>query len=248
VALYKTEAIVLRTRNLGEADRIVTLYTRDRGKVEGVARGSRRAKSRLTGATQLFTYGRYLMFSGRSLDTVSQAEIVESFAGLREDLTKMAYASYIAELLDVTVELGEPSEDLFELVHGALAAVDRGLPPDLVARWFELRLMDLLGYRPQLEACVSCRTGVEEGHFSAGEGGLLCPGCRVKDPTALPVGRSAVQWMKRLLVTDASRLGVMRPSERDSRVLETVGRAYIDFRLPRPLKSVGFLASINELA
>jgi len=64
----------------------------------------------------------------------------------------------------------------------------------------------------------------------------------------LPVGRSAVQWMKRLLVTDASRLGVMRPSERDSRVLETVGRAYIDFRLPRPLKSVGFLASINELA
>src|SRR5690606_37938678 len=148
VALYKTEAIVLRTRNLGEADRIVTLYTRDRGKVEGVARGSRRAKSRLTGATQLFTYGRYLMFSGRSLDTVSQAEIVESFAGLRYDLVSMVYARCIADALDVTVEAGELSEALFVLVHGAWAAVDRALPPELVARWLVLRLMDLIGYRP----------------------------------------------------------------------------------------------------
>jgi len=71
MALYKTEGIVIRTRNLGEADRIITLYTRDRGKVEGVARGSRRARSRLMGATQLFTYGHYLMYSGRSLDTMS---------------------------------------------------------------------------------------------------------------------------------------------------------------------------------
>lgn len=248
MALYKAEAIVLRTRNLGEADRIVTLYTRERGKVEGVARGSRRAKSRLVGATQLFTYGRYLMFSGRSLDTVSQGEILQSFAGLREDLVKLAHASYIAELLDVSVEPGEPSEDLFALLLDAFRTVDQGVNPALVSRWFEARLMDLLGYRPQLCACVSCGGGADEARFSVREGGLLCPRCAGKDPAAMAVERSTVEWMKRLLTTDADRLRIIRLSERDATALEAVGHAYIQFRLPRPLKTLGFLASIKDLA
>ena len=248
MALYKTEAIVLRTRNIGEADRIVTLYSRDKGKIEGVARGSRRAKSRLMGSTQVFTYGRFLLFSGRSLDTVSQVEIQESFASLREDLVRMAYASYIAELLDVSLEPGEPSEDLFELLYDAFEALDEGLSPSLVTRWFELRLMGLLGYRPQLAACVGCGGEVVEARFSVREGGLLCPRCFPKDPTSIAVARSSIEWMKRLLVTEAGRLGVMRPSERDESSLEAISRAYIDFRLPRPLKSLGFLASIKDLA
>lgn len=248
MALYKTEAIVLRTRNIGEADRVVTLYTRDRGKVEGVARGSRRAKSRLAGVTQLFTYGRYMLFSGRSLETISQAEIAESFNGLREDLVKMAHASYVAELFDVSLEPGEPSEDLFELLRDALYVLDRGLMPALVVRWFELRLMDLLGYHPQLTACVGCGGDAGEARFSVREGGLLCSRCLAKDPTAIPVGRSSVEWMKRLITTESGRLGIMRPSERDLGALEAVSRAYIDFRLPRPLKSVAFLASVRDLA
>ena len=149
MALYKTEGIVLRTRNLGEADRIITLYTREHGKVEGVDRGSRRVRRGLMGGTQLFTHGRYMLYSGRSLETVSQAEIKRSFVGLRDDLVKLAHASYIAELLDVSLEPGEPSEDLFVLLQESFVAIDDGLSPALVSRWYELRLMDLLGYQPE---------------------------------------------------------------------------------------------------
>lgn len=248
MALYKTEGIVVRTRNLGEADRIITLYTRERGKIEGVARGSRRARSRLMGATQLFTYGRYMMYSGRTLETVSQAEIKRSFAGLREDLVKMAHASYIAELLDLSLEPGEPSEDLFVLLHQTFVAIDEGLSPGVVLRWFELHLMELLGYQPELHQCVSCGQAVDEARFSIREGGLLCPRCLSKDGTAIPVGRSTVQWMKQLLLTPAERLGVLRPSLDDGRELEVVGRAYVDYRLPRPLKSLDFLSAIKDLA
>lgn len=248
MALYKTEGIVIRTRNLGEADRIITLYTRDRGKVEGVARGSRRARSRLMGATQLFTYGHYLMYSGRSLDTVSQAEIQESFAGLREDLIKMAHASYLAELLDLSVEPEEPSEDLFALLYESFTALDQDKPPEIVLRWFELHLMVLLGYQPELRHCVGCGGVASEARFSVREGGLLCPRCLSKDPTAIAVRPSTIQWMKQLMSAPVQRLGVMRPSLDDSRALEAVGRAYIDYRLPRPLKSLDFLASIKDLA
>lgn len=248
MALYKTEGIVLRTRNLGEADRIITLYTREHGKIEGVARGSRRVRSRLIGGTQLFTHGWYMMFSGRSLETVSQAEIKRSFVGLREDLVKLAHASYIAELLDVSLEPGEPSEELFTLLEEAFVALDEGVSPPLVARWFELRLMDLLGYHPELLSCVGCGGEPAEARFSVREGGLLCPRCIARDTTAIPIGRSTVEWMKRLLATRGNRLGVMRLSREDDRVLEAVGRSYIDFRLSRPLKSLSFLASVKDLA
>lgn len=248
MALYKTEGIVLRTRNIGEADRIITLYTREHGKVEGVARGSRRVRSRLIGGTQLFTHGRYMMFSGRSLETVSQAEIKRSFVGLREDLIKLAHASYIAELLDVSLEPGEPSEELFTLLEEAFIALDEDVSPALVVRWFELRLMDLLGYHPELYTCVGCGGEPEAARFSVREGGLLCPRCVVRDTTAIPISRGTVEWMKRLLVTGGSRLGVMKLSREDDRVLEAVGRSYIDYRLSRPLKSLSFLSSIKDLA
>ena len=151
MALYKTEAIVLRTRNLGGRTASSSLHARS-GKVEGVAREAAGRKP-ADGATQLFTYGRYLVFSGRSLDTVSQAEIVESLGSGRLDQNGLRLHR---GTLDVTVELESPAKT-FELVHGTLAAVDRGLPPDLVASG--LSCGSWISNIAQLEACVSCRTG-----------------------------------------------------------------------------------------
>jgi len=252
LALYTADGIVLRTRNLGEADRIITLYTREQGKVECVARGSRRARSRLVGATQLFTHGRYVVYSGRSLDTLNTADIIESFSDLREDLIKLAYASYVAELLDTSVELGEPSEDIFALVLDSFGALAVGTEPQVISRWFELRLMTLLGYAPTVDRCVSCARELtaigEELFMSAREGGALCRQCLGRDSTAIRVRRSTVEWVKRLLATEGARLSVVRFSTEDDRLLEALGRAYVDYRVPRPLKSLGFLASIKDLA
>lgn len=248
MALYKDEGVVIRTRNLGEADRIITLFTRDRGKVEGVARGSRRTRSRLLGGTQLFTLGRYLIYGGKSLDTISQAEIKRSFARLREELVLMTYASYIAELVDLAVEPGEPSEALFQLIVDALGHLESGTDPDLVLRWVDLRLMAVLGYRPELDVCVSCGEVPQEARFSFREGGLLCSACAGADASAVPVRRSTVEFVRRLLVTGADRLNVLRPSASELERMERVTRPFVDFRLPRPLKTVAFLSSIKDLA
>lgn len=248
MSLYKDEGVVIRTRNLGEADRIVTLFTRGRGKVEGVARGARRTRSRLLGSTQLLTLGRYLIFKGRSLDTISQAEIARSFSRLREELVLMGYASYLAELVDLAVEPGEPSEELFHSLVAALDQLEAGTGPDLVVRWFDLRLMALLGYRPELDACVCCGGAPQEVRFSYREGGLLCTACAPGDASAVPVRRSTVEFVRRLLVTGADRLAVISPSPAELELMERAIRPYVDFRLPRPPKTVAFLSSIKDLA
>lgn len=243
------EGIVLRSRNLGEADRIITLYTRERGKIECVARGARRARNRFIGGTQLFTRGKYAIFSGRSLDSLSQMEIVQSFAPLREDLTLMAYASYFAELLDLSVELEEPSEDLYALFLDGLNTLVEGIHPEVVSRWFELNLMSLLGYTPHLDGCIGCGEALEDTSFmSAKEGGLLCSRCRARDGAAVRIGPACLGWMRRLLELSAERLRVVRIANSDMKLLETVARNYVDLRLSRPLKSLGFLVSLRDLA
>ena len=249
MALYKAEGIVLRTRNLGEADRIVTVYTRERGKVECVARGARRARSRLMGGTQLFTYARFLMFSGRNLDSLNQAEIKESFAKLREDLIQLGYASYLAELLDTMTEPGEPSEDIFFALLDAFYGLERGVAPGTVARWFEFRLMSLLGYRPETSRCAACGGNLDaDVRFSSKAGGLICSACGPEDRAAVPMKRSTVELLKHFLAMEGTRLGIVRPSDGDLALLEAAGRRFIDERLPRPLKSLSFLLSIRDMA
>ena len=117
MALYRTEAVVLRTRNLGEADKILTLFSDKRGKIRAVARGSRRPRNHLMGVSQPFTYGSFLIFKGKNLDSVSQGSIIDAQVYLREDLLKMAHASYI-ELVDRLTEEYDPNQ-AFEAYRSA---------------------------------------------------------------------------------------------------------------------------------
>lgn len=251
MAVYKTEGIVLRTRNLGEADRIVTIYTSRNGKVDAVARGSRKAKSRMAGAIQLFTLGHYMIYPGRSLDRLTGADIIDSMVGVRDDLIKLAHGSYVAELADVMTMPGEPGEELFRLLLDTLTALHALHEPALVIRRFEIGLMHLLGYAPHLNSCVHCGSadGVDSSpRLSAKEGGLLCPACGSQDGSAIKVTRATIKWMIRLPETPAERLGIFRLSDDEHKLLARVLRAYVDYRLPRPLKSVSFLDSLTNFA
>lgn len=248
MALIKAEGLVLRTRDLGEADKIVVMYTRERGKLSGVARGSRRARSRLLAVSQLFVHGRFLLYEGRGLHSISQAELVNSFRPLREDLDRVAYASYFAELVDALVDDDEPNSDLFSIVLQGFTLVAGTDDLDLGLRWFELTVMSLLGYQPQLDHCVMCHGPIENGVvFSAKQGGVVCKACTETDATAVPVHLGVVNQLRRLLETPASRLGIFRPSQPDRLAMEHVLRAHIEHRLDRPLKSRGFLEAMRGL-
>lgn len=242
--VYNTEGIVLRTRNMGEADKVVTLYTRDHGKVSAAARGARRPRSRLLGPTQVFTHGRYMLFKGRQLDTLSQGEIIHSYQKLREDLDDMAAAMYLTELMDLFLEDGEPSPDLFQLLQMTLQLGSAGRFP-LALRIFELRLMALLGYEPQLQQCLSCGSQVMDAVAFSAEGGVVCENCRSQVSRIRSIGKGTYEWMKRLSQWDLERAAILHPSPAVLQEIQTVMAEYIAFRLDRPLKSLQFLQSLE---
>ncbi len=244
MVVYNTEGIVLRTRNMGEADKVVTFYTKDHGKVTATARGVRRPRNRLLGPTQVFTHGRYMLFKGRQLDTLSQGEIIYSHQKLREDLDDMAAAMYLTEVMDLFLEEGEPNPDLFQLL---VTVLDLGTDKrfDFALRVFELRLMALLGYEPQLQECIGCGLELGEPAFFSPEGGVVCNGCRTQFTKARSITKGTREWMQRFLQWDLERVAILHPSRSVLDEIQTIMAAYIAFRLDRPLKSLGFLQSLR---
>ncbi len=237
---------MLRVRNLGEADRIVTVYTQERGKLNAVARGARRIRNRLLSPTQLFTHGLYLIFRGQGLHNLSQAEIIQSGQELRDDLEKFAYASYLTELLDALTAEEDPAESIFSLLASALALTAKGRL-ELAARAFEIRLMRELGYEPELHACLSCRESVRENLYFTEQGGILCQRCAPQVRDRMPISNGAWELMKKFLEWDFSKLTVLHPAGNLEEELRRVMRKYLDFRLEYPLKSLDFLETLTAV-
>jgi DNA repair protein RecO (recombination protein O) len=247
VGLYHCEGIILRTRVFGEADRIVTLLTKEKGKIEAVARGARRPRNRLVGVTQQFSYLRGLIFTGKNLDQLSQAELIKSFAPLRDDLLKMAYATWWAELLDVFLPLAEVNTEIFLFTLAGLVVLEQTPDPMLVSRAFELRLLRYLGYDPVLDHCVRCQEGAHGSlaGFAPVEGGMLCRICATSAGEKLiPLRPSALAELRALYAADL-RAVARRPV--DPTLGNELGRllfAFIQWRAEKPLKSLAFLQSL----
>ena len=247
--LYRTDGIVLRTRPLGEADKILTLLTRDRGKIEVVARGARRPRNRLAAASQPFTYLKVLIFAGKSLDQLSQAEIIKSFGLIRENLVKMAYASFWSEFLDLLLPLEEENTGLFLFSLAGLTVLEKAEDPVLLSRAFELRAMQYLGYLPELTACP-VRGSLEgaPGGFSPDSGGVLCFSCKDEaeiKPLALSAG--GLELMRKLLTADLRSVITWEVPAALQREVEGALTAFLEYRSEKPIKSLGFLQSILSI-
>src|SRR5207253_1529283 len=170
--LYRTPAVILKRMDLGEADRIVTLYTRDVGKVRAVAKGVRRAVSRSAGHLEPFTLSDVLFAVGRELDVISQADSLEAFRGVREDLELTTHAYYLAEVVDLLTEDRMENRAVFDVLVDGLHNLGAAAEARLVLIVFQLKLLDALGYRPELRECVSCRAAsAQPGAHRPGPGG-----------------------------------------------------------------------------
>lgn len=245
---YKTEGIIIRVRDYNEADRMVTIFTRDLGKVQAIAKGCRKQKSRKRGTIQLFTYADFVLYRGRNLDTITQCEGKESFGALREDLDRMAYGAYITELLDGFVTAGEPHKDVFylTLVCLHLLTVEE---PELVTRVFETRIMNLLGYRPNLDDCVNCGSALTGSRvaFSSRMGGSLCKICAHKDLEAISCTMGTLNMLKQLSIWDLKRLRVLKVSGDIKKEIGQIMKLYIGQRVEKKIKSASFLQSLETV-
>lgn len=244
----KTEGIVLRSRDYGEGNSIITVFTRDFGKISLMARGAKKPKSRLSSVSQPFTYAHYLFFqsSASTMGTLSQGEIIESFKQLRIDLTKTAYAAYFTELFDKIVDENDRSPFLFPLLMYSLQYLDQGKDVQILARLFEMKILIVGGYRPQVDQCVSCKR--EEGYFgfSIAEGGLLCEECQDKDPQLIQLEPATIKIIRLLYHMDVARLGNINVQEQRRKEMEQVMWRFMDYHTPLRLKSRSFLEQMSK--
>lgn len=250
MATYTATGIVLHRINLGEADRILTLFTREQGKLSAVAKGARRPKSQFGGMTELFMVSKFLMATGKSLDIVTQCEITQSFSALRMDLNLLARATYFCELLDrLTPERYEVSApELFDLTVAALELLLHAIEaPDMAVHAYELHLLTALGYEPALDNCVRCGLPMERFPvgFSPSLGGVLCPADRYRADDSIPLHRESLELLQTLANSDTDTLLALRPDARTSAEVAKALRWYIRFRTERDLKSADFLDQIR---
>ena len=249
MGLYNAEAIVIRVRDFDEADKLAVLLTREEGKVQAVAKGARRPRNRYAAATQLFTHVKASLFHGRNMDTLSQIDITESFRHLREDLVRMAYATYVCELMDEMVKEKQRHESTFLLLLTTLHLLNTAdMAPEPVRRAYELKLLAILGFRPSLDQCVSC--GNELGpspqvRFAPALGGVLCGTCPSEYETILRLSRGTLETMKRLLEGDIRKAHIIRIGADTDGELDRAMTDYIAHRMDRKLKSKEFLDSLR---
>jgi DNA repair protein RecO (recombination protein O) len=253
--VYKAEAIVLRQQTLGEADRIVTLFTREFGKLRAVAKGVRRPTSRLCARIEPFTHGRFLLARGRTLDVIAQAEIVSAFAGLRTDLIRSAHAAYVAELIDRGLPDRDRHEEVFVLTRDALGALERAGEDgaEMAVLRFALRLTGFLGYQPETETCVECGRRLPRGHgvaepwaFSPLRGGALCPACRAQDAEAVAASPGVLAAFDYLARTPDHQSARIRMTAAQRGGLSRLVQLHLEHRLETKLRAPLVIRRLSE--
>lgn len=244
--LYKVEGIVIRSMDYGEGNKIISLFTRETGKMSVMARGAKKLKSRHSAITQLFTYGQYVVYKSGQMGTLNAGEIIDSHHKLRENLHAAAYSSYLAEMYDKLMGEMEPNAVMFEQLLAALKAIEENKEPAIILHIMEMKMLALSGYSPELSHCVSC--GTEEGDMvlSAGNGGVLCRACKGKDPHAVALSEASWKLLRLFQRVDLRRLGNVEVKQTTKAQLKQCMRALMDTYLDLRWKSRHFLDQMDK--
>ncbi len=245
--VYKAEGIVLRRQVIGEADRTITLLTREYGRLRAVARGTRRITSRLAGRVEPFTHARFLLARGRSLDVIAQVDVLRTFPGIRTDLLRGAYAGYVAEVVDRLLPERDHHEEAFAIVLRTLDVLEDASEDaaEMAALWCGLGLASELGYRPEVEACVGCGRALPRAAsgpaaawgFAPDAGGAVCLSCLGGHPDAIrtvPGVLATCGYLLRAAPEHAARLRTPPAQRRD---LARLVQAHLEHQLDAKLRS-----------
>lgn len=235
-----TDSIILRGRDYSEADRILILLTKEAGKMPAIAKSVRKPKSKLKASTQLFSHSRLNINKSKrsSMGVVTQGETISSMMKLREDLTKIACASYIGEMVDMTMPDYRPNDQIYLLTLTVLSLLENLDDPYVLLRFFDLRLLAVLGYRPRLDACTKCGRSTRGGNFilSPYRGGLVCESCAGRE-NGIPINGGVLAVMDKLLTWDLRQLLNLRLNQQLRNRLDMALFNYMDYHLDKSAKA-----------
>lgn len=250
--LYETPAIILRSIPYSEADRIVTLYTLDFGKIKGIAKGAKRSRKRFGNTLEVCSYITLSFFEKETSDLVrlNHCDLIRSFTGLREDIHKLAWASYFIELVEAMTAEKIKNKGLFKLLLIFLNLADKGILQEEIQRVFEIRLLAHLGYQPLFDHCLRCKKSLsgEKVFFSAREGGVLCPVCAANLPRLIPVSVGTIKTLllaQTILLEKVGRISFSAQSLKESKAILSL---FLEQYLKKELKSKKFIEQISSSA
>ena len=257
---YKTKAIIIGKKNFGEADKLITCYSNSFGKLKLVGRGMQRQTSKLGPHTEQFNLVDLEIVKGRNLDIVIGAESLNHFLEFKKNIDFLAYGYYFAELVDKLCEEGphlyhhghheeREEERTYNLLFECLSELETG-PPILnyLAAYFELKLLKVLGYGPEMNFCIVCRGELvpNQNLFSGQMGGLLCPACEGRDAIASDISRDAIKIIRFLLTKDLNMVKKLLIEPKDINEVKKISDYFIGFIIDRNLASRRFLGAFEE--
>ena len=244
----KIRGIVLRATDIRESDRMLTLFSMERGRLSVYARGARKQKSKFLSASQVFCHGEYLLHQRGGLLILGQADVIETFYPISGDILRYAHAAYACDLAAELVNEHEPSPELFSLLLNALYhyAYHR-VDPAQVNRTYGLKLMDIAGYRPQLSHCLHCGKMVQALRFDPLEGGVVCPECRAAWDRAGDIGPGTLKAMQFLLDSEFKQGLNLHLAPQAAEEMDRILDQYIESRIEKHLKSKDFLQKTLKL-
>lgn len=245
----KTPAVVIRRARLKEADRVITFFTRELGKISAVAKGVRKGKSKLAGHLETLTYINLSLARGKNLDTIIGSQTLSPYLAVRNSLERTAYGLYFAELVSHFAPEGQANPALFGLLVETLENLSSTASPEPLARYFELNLLKTLGYQPELRRCVNCRAELKvvTNYFTPASGGILCPDCAAATGAAFAVSVSGLKVMRFLLENRYKSAARLRIDQRLNLEVAAIIRGYVQYLLEKgSVKSISWLEQVRS--
>lgn len=248
MAIVKTQGLVLKYTDINEADRILTILTRSKGKIKAISKGCRRPKSSLLPSSELFAFSDLILYKGTNFYHVSTGELRESFYNIRNDLLKLSYAVYFSELADTVTVENMSSERLFLLLAKTLYYLAKDeIPIGMLSCAYQIKLMDLSGFRPFISKCVNCGNADSLFKFSIDLGGTLCSRCFIADSAAIKISPVALETFGLLLSIPISRLNTIKIDNTIFIEIDKIIAAFVQKHLDKRFKSMDFINSIKSL-
>jgi DNA repair protein RecO (recombination protein O) len=248
--IQKSEAITLRTQALRETSLILTFYTKDFGKIKGIVRGVRGPHAQYGGGSlEVFAHDEIVFYERKKSDifTISQCDLIDFFNPIRQSLERLAYAAYMAELLDSVTTLGDKNPEVFDLILNSLNLLSGEASARRVARIFEIKLLGLLGLMPTLESCINCGGKIDAtAKFSITQGGIICKNCLEVDKNAVPIMLGTAKFIAHICSLPFEKVARIKVVNTVGKELEAILRKFLDYHIERRLKTLEFIKEIEN--
>ena len=242
----KTKGIIIREVNTGEADKIVTIFSKNFGKLTGSVKGARRPKSKFVAGAQFLCYSDFVLFKGKDMYSINSCDVIESFYEIRNDIVKLTYAAHTVDIILEVVQENQPAQRVLQLLLNTmhmLCKTDKS--PELVIRIFEIRLMAILGYAPNVSGCMSCgREDVERGSFSFKMCGVLCSSCKMLDKLSQDISTGTYKALNHIIYAKLAELYSFNLSDTVLAELGRITKRYLRDRLERDFTKLDFLKEL----